>query len=220
MMSLLTDYINSSSKNYLEPERRGTPKGEPIGTSRGKYIAALNSLYLSDLKIISSRSNVSYALLRKWRTEDSFKSLIQMHESTFVSDYLIPYLAQTSPITNLDDLLAENISYEIPELEEELKDYAEYSKGLKLCITQTVIRQFTELGFICFSGYWQKIIYMLATWNDRDLNNQLLTQYILFHKSLVLSTIGKNCSSESQINLARASTILLSEIAQQFSVSN
>ncbi|QPD04918.1 MAG: hypothetical protein Nkreftii_002692 [Candidatus Nitrospira kreftii] len=66
-------FIQRKLREYKEPTREGTPKGEAVGLSRQKFHAALlTGLTSLDLKRISREVRVSYALLRKWRTEDAF----------------------------------------------------------------------------------------------------------------------------------------------------
>jgi hypothetical protein len=67
-------------KEYKEPERRGTAKGDPIGFSKKKYHAALlMTLYpqIFGLKDIAREVKASYGMLRLWRTEDQFKKAVE-----------------------------------------------------------------------------------------------------------------------------------------------
>ena len=41
---LLVDFITSKVEGYLEPSRKGTPKGDPIGFSSMKFLATLLAL--------------------------------------------------------------------------------------------------------------------------------------------------------------------------------
>jgi len=70
--TLLEKFLNEKLKNYMEPQRKGTPKGEPIGFSKQKYQATL--LLMADMKQkdIAELIGVSYGLLRRWRTEKKF----------------------------------------------------------------------------------------------------------------------------------------------------
>jgi hypothetical protein len=74
---LLLRFLREKEKNYREPTRRGTPRGEAIGLSSKKYRATLLSLTSMDLISISKELGVSYGLLRKWRTEPGFKKHIE-----------------------------------------------------------------------------------------------------------------------------------------------
>src|SRR5262245_57044071 len=72
--SFLDSFITDQLKAHPEPSREGVPRGDPIGFSQAKHRAYLYSA-LSSLseKEISERAGVSYAGLRKWRTEAEFK---------------------------------------------------------------------------------------------------------------------------------------------------
>jgi hypothetical protein len=91
---LLARFIEDKLANYVEPTKKGTPKGEPVGFSRTKYKATLYTLrqrVLSDgegLEAQASKLNVSYGLLRKWRSEERFVDLVSQHEKEF-SDYVL-----------------------------------------------------------------------------------------------------------------------------------
>ena len=76
---LLLRFIKEKRESYVEPSRKGTPRGEIIGLSLEKYMASLFMLTSMNLKRISERSKVSYGLIRKWRTETPFKGQIEKH---------------------------------------------------------------------------------------------------------------------------------------------
>jgi len=66
-------YVATKVTEYTEPQRKGTPKGEPIGISKKKLHATL--LALTDMrgKKVAAIVGVSHGLYRKWKTEDNFK---------------------------------------------------------------------------------------------------------------------------------------------------
>jgi hypothetical protein len=80
---LLLRFIKEKRESYVEPSRKGTPRGEIIGLSLEKYEASLFMLTSMNLKRISERSKVSYGLIRKWRTETPFKGQIEKHIMEF-----------------------------------------------------------------------------------------------------------------------------------------
>jgi hypothetical protein len=93
----LTKFIDSKLKEYVEPTRMGTPKGEAVGFSLTKYQATLFTLRESlldneDLKAQARRLGISYGLLRKWRSEQSFKALVSQHEKEFVNHLLAGFI--------------------------------------------------------------------------------------------------------------------------------
>ena len=63
---LLTgEFLSKKLDNYIEPERKGVPKGEPIGFSKKKLEASLFVLFNFSKKDIASLLGISYNLLRK-----------------------------------------------------------------------------------------------------------------------------------------------------------
>jgi hypothetical protein len=80
---LLLRFIKEKRESYVEPSRKGTPRGEIIGLSLEKYMASLFMLTSMNLKRTSERSKVSYGLIRKWRTETPFKGQIEKHIMEF-----------------------------------------------------------------------------------------------------------------------------------------
>lgn len=86
--SFLDSFFMEKIKNYQEPQRKGTPKGEPIGLSAQKYYAALLMLKDVPIKELSKSVRASYGLLRKWRTEKPFKEQITQIESDFMNELI------------------------------------------------------------------------------------------------------------------------------------
>jgi hypothetical protein len=74
-MTLLFTFIKEKIRDYREPTRKGTPKGEPIGFSKKKYALALIGISNAPLKISATLSLVDYQVLRKWNTEKDFQAL-------------------------------------------------------------------------------------------------------------------------------------------------
>ena len=87
---LLPRFIEEKLTNYIEPSKKGTAKGEPVGFSKAKYRASLNALRekvlprTEDLSTEAKRLRVPYGVLRKWRSEPQFKELVEQHEKEFV----------------------------------------------------------------------------------------------------------------------------------------
>jgi hypothetical protein len=90
-LSLLDVFAGKKIDLYEEPERRGTPRGEPIGFTKRKYIAALLCSKDIKQKQIAEITKVSHAMLRKWRTEDKFLEVTDNFMVEFV-DHLIRHL--------------------------------------------------------------------------------------------------------------------------------
>ena len=85
---VLGAFIQQKLLNYVEPQRAGTAKGEPVGLSKTKYYAALLAGLTSlDLKRIAREVRVSYLLVRKWRTEEPFSNAGYQAAQEFVDGY-------------------------------------------------------------------------------------------------------------------------------------
>jgi len=79
-IQFVKSFAEEQLKNYDEPERLGTPKGDPIGLSRKKYYTAIMMILYPNclnLKQIAKLSGVSNGVLRVWRTEEQFKKAVQ-----------------------------------------------------------------------------------------------------------------------------------------------
>ncbi len=85
--TLLGRFIQEKLDSYIEPERKGTAKGDEIGFSRKKYEASLYNITNLKMKYLSKTLNISYGLLRKWRTEDTFRAMIERHSREFASRF-------------------------------------------------------------------------------------------------------------------------------------
>jgi hypothetical protein len=73
-MTFQEAYIKKKVNAHPEPERKGTPKGEPIGLSKVKFEAALwCALSCHKLEDIAVKVGKSHSLIKKWRTEEPFK---------------------------------------------------------------------------------------------------------------------------------------------------
>jgi len=77
--SILDRFIYEKLEAYIEPTRKGTPKGDPIGFPNAKYAATLFSMKRMSVKDTAAQLNISYGLLRKWRTEEQFNDLAIRH---------------------------------------------------------------------------------------------------------------------------------------------
>lgn len=93
----LADFINARIDAYVEPTRQGTPKGEPIGFSRVKYMATLFCLRRDNLKQIGHRFGVSHVVMRGWAIDPAFKRAVDEHRRAFAdvfSKHILEALAK------------------------------------------------------------------------------------------------------------------------------
>ncbi|MBN1226345.1 MAG: hypothetical protein JXA79_05090 [Deltaproteobacteria bacterium] len=82
--TLLRRFIFDRAVHYDEPQRRGTPRGETVGLSYTKYLASLWMITSEKQKEIAEALGVSYGLLRKWNTEETFKEAVETNRRDFV----------------------------------------------------------------------------------------------------------------------------------------
>ena len=85
---LLCRWMAKKLNEYSEPQREGTPKGETIGFGDKKYKAVLSSLIGNSVKHTAKFVDVSYGVLRKWRTEPDFKKQADIHLIEFAQYYI------------------------------------------------------------------------------------------------------------------------------------
>lgn len=77
------EFIEQKTASYIEPERKGTAKGDEIGFSRKKHEAAVYNITKLKIKYLAFIIAISYGLLRKWRTEEKFKEMIKKYSRQF-----------------------------------------------------------------------------------------------------------------------------------------
>jgi len=66
-------FIKSEMEHYEKPkDRKGTPRGEPLGPSKKKYMASLYCAIGYKLKHISMKLNIPYGTLRNWNCKDHY----------------------------------------------------------------------------------------------------------------------------------------------------
>lgn len=139
--TLLEKFIFDKVKSYIEPQRKGIPKGDPIGFSKEKYKVSLYMLYGLKQKELARSLNISYGLLRKWNTEKVFKNAVKEHYIEY-PEYILRYLrTQKSRMSQqydetLQKRINETYSYQRPRWNfEEFKDYNYYNPILRSKIT-------------------------------------------------------------------------------------
>jgi hypothetical protein len=93
--SLLDSFICRRFNAYKEPQRKGVPKGEKIGVSPKKYLAALLSLKNLKQKYIAEIANSTHNSVRKWNTEDDFLDLTDNFKTEY-AEYVIKHLKKRS----------------------------------------------------------------------------------------------------------------------------
>jgi hypothetical protein len=85
---LLEQFFEEKMRGYVEPQRQGTPKGEPIGLSTVKFRASLLMLTNKRQKEMAQELGISHGLLRKWGTEEAFKKSMADHCNEYSLKYI------------------------------------------------------------------------------------------------------------------------------------
>jgi hypothetical protein len=124
--ALLRKFIDDKTRSYKEPQRTGTPRGEPIGFPRTKYLASLYLLTSLSLKEISEGLKISYGVLRKWRTEKGFKDLIAKNTAEFALSWMEHLRYRARENRALWESFLKRPHHEIAENEPHLLGYEEY----------------------------------------------------------------------------------------------
>ncbi len=91
--TLLESFIEQKAKAYTEPSRRGMSKGQRIGFSKKKYLATLYMLTADKQITMAMELGISYGLLRKWKTEESFMAMVRKHCREF-ADIFVKYVSE------------------------------------------------------------------------------------------------------------------------------
>lgn len=86
---IILDYQRHALKNFVEPSRKGTARGDKIGFPKHKYICCLvvgitnfKPKFIADT--YGKRYGFSYGLLRKWKTESDFIAEAEQHREDFI----------------------------------------------------------------------------------------------------------------------------------------
>lgn len=101
--TILTEFITKKINTYKEPQRKGTPKGKPVGFSKLKYAATLFMLLKYNQKKIAQMLGISFGLLRKWNTEEPFVKQVMAHCQELTSTVVGRIKASTLKPTDLND---------------------------------------------------------------------------------------------------------------------
>jgi hypothetical protein len=171
-MTLLKLYIDDTLKHYVEPERRGVQKGKEIGPFRGRFEAALYSMYGYEKKEIAELSNITYPFMRKLWVDKNFIELREVLMDQFVLSYLFFYLNSGSikvPGSNF----CENMTLYQHSIESAFEDVDKYSDDLKQMINKFLITKSRECSVGLLLESSERLIFMLSKWNEPVLNKRL-----------------------------------------------
>jgi hypothetical protein len=164
--SLLSKFIKEKIDNYEEPQRKNTPRGDPIGYSRTKYLASLMLLRNYKQKEIATLLEISHGLLRKWNTEEDFKVLVENTCKEFFK-LALNHIEKTAE-------LSQQLSDEWEKSDTDISFFKFYEKS----------DHYITIGkkFIDSKTYSKKLLNIFSGWikeNQRDLFNMESANYSL-----------------------------------------
>lgn len=215
-MTLLELYIEDRKKIYREPERRGTQKGHEIGMFLGRFTALINSLYDHNQKEIAERSNISYAFLRKIRTESVYKKAMEMFYDVFANEYVIFYIliGMISKVRRSNSVNPDDDYIEFPyDLESSFRDVSSYSHGLKTVIAGAIVHHLETEGIDLWLGFYDKLIYMLSKWNAPELNKKIFLTVTSLGTEIISNTLINEQVSEEQRKKAAECILFIKELS-------
>jgi hypothetical protein len=125
---VLEQFIEEKKEQYKEPERKGTPRGRPVGFSKRKYLSSLWMMTNLIQKDIAGKTGVSYGLLRKWNTQEGFKDVLRDHCDEFAGLFIGHIKTQYKEELKRRKALSEDILREEP-----FRLTDDFFSGLKDC---------------------------------------------------------------------------------------
>lgn len=197
-MSLLKSYIDETIKHYQEPERRGVQKGKEIGPFRGRFEAALYSMYKYEKKEIAEISKITYPFMRKLWVDDNFIKLREVLIDQFVISYLFFYL-ESGVITKVGKTTRDLYPLSI---ELAFGDADTYSLDLKIRIFNFLLDFMKEDKYFMWVESPERLIYLLSRWNEPELNKKLFLSVLSQFTEIIPKILSSDqVSKEHQIKL-------------------
>jgi hypothetical protein len=150
--SLMEVFVLQKTRDYREPQRRGTPRSQPKAFSAPKFAAAVYCLKNTSLREIATAVPVSYGLLRKWRTEERFLSLLSTLSEEFVDQVVLRHLRRRAEVQlDLDQAYIDQTITKIAETPppqlgwRDFRDLSFYSQGVLGLLAERLHRIQIEL---------------------------------------------------------------------------
>lgn len=209
-MTLLQQFIKERMATYTPAERKGTPKGDPIGFSTEKYESALLMLTGMKQREIAAKMGISHGLLRKWNTEEPFKEEVQRHHLEF-SAYYIKHLSDKT--RRGDDRASKAVARW-----DELKDSPHYSSALKEMLAQAItdaVGQAPQKDFLAFLGAALDALRLLGGKEDDKDIREYRVSLMQQSQRQILSEVRKTLEKPSLSAAERQHSIYLLSFLQK-----
>ncbi len=99
---LLKEFFTINSDTFVEPERKGVTRGDPIGYPFKKQRANLLMVTDLDLMTIAEITENSYKVIRKWRVDQNFMKRIDDFRMDLVK-FIVEESRNRDPNVNEDN---------------------------------------------------------------------------------------------------------------------
>ena len=142
--TFLETFIEKKVHEHLEPSCKGMRHDDTARFSRKKFMATLYFLTAEKQISIAMEQGISYGLLRKWKTEGPFKTLVRKHCIEF-ADAFITYVLERHVIgrnvngEHLDPVLEDTAVRTTGEKDDTFRDSSDYSPDLLAEILRAVV---------------------------------------------------------------------------------
>jgi hypothetical protein len=216
------EFIEERIRYFDEPERRGTPKGDPIGPGKVKYAASLfSAIFGYDLKEIAMGCGVSYGVLRKWRSEEPFKKLVEDHRQGFVlywtDELFMNLLARRE---KEDEFLEGKEIEDVPSLPfhfpdtERFTDISDYHPELANKLVTKIDEMVREYGDEFLVRYGHVLCFFLNVW-DRVKAEQYHERGDQYVKEKICQIIADTLRSPNPSETKRRHALVCVEMIRQ-----
>ena len=200
--TLLSEFIKKMIADYEEPQRKGTPKGEPVGFGRDKYKASLYLLYNTKLVDLAEELNISYGVFRKWKSEKVVQAEVENYLREF-TDVFWNYVVNLNNESCVDkkEIPFSNLKVQ----HKKISDFYRYSLPLVKVITKRLEHEMAKTDDDRLSFTINSTMSYLRFHEKNKLvppvSHHLEMEAFITQTSLVLKNLEKSMSAEKKKEL-------------------
>jgi hypothetical protein len=143
--NLLVNFLEKRTRAYIEPSHKGTPKGDPIGFSKQKFLASQMMMHDATLKQLSKTMGISYGVLRVWTTEPTFKKKVQDTIHDFIEVFVGRLVKDLTGFRNRAQKNQNYFLWDGKEYFELLNDFRNGIKDYSPLLRTEIIRRLKEV---------------------------------------------------------------------------